>query len=100
MRVFANDGDCHAPLGLVDQVDDFAPAGEVGLRSIEPEMPADLAVEPLGVIGGGHRIDRVEVERRYHPALPEIAEEGDLVARRRGNRPLAAAQQYIRLDPE
>src|SRR5437763_16769563 len=100
MRVFADDGDRHPPLGLLNQVDDFTPAVEVGLRCIEPEMIADLTVEPLRMVGAGYGIDRLDIERRNHPTLPQVAEQRDFLACVRGDRPLAAAQEDVRLNPE
>src|SRR5271168_4385232 len=100
MRVFTDDGDCYPSLGLVNQIDDFAPAVEVGLRSVEPEMIAHLAVEPLRMVSAGHGIDRLDVERRYHPAFPQVAKQGDLLACVGRDRPLAAAQQDVGLNPE
>ena len=69
VRVLADDGDRDLALGPADAADDLVPAREIGLRRVEAEMGADLAVEPLGVIGAGHGIDRVDVERRDDPRL-------------------------------
>ena len=100
MHVFADDGDCYPPLRPVYQIDDFAPAVEVGLRSVQAEMLAHLAVEPFRVVGAGDGIDRLDIERRDHPALPQITEKGDLLSCLRRDLPLAAAQQDVRLNPE
>src|ERR1700738_3460535 len=50
MGVLADDGDRHPSFRFIDAVDDFAPAIEIGLRSIQPEMLANLPVEPLIVV--------------------------------------------------
>src|SRR5439155_6254257 len=89
-----------APLGLLDQVDDLVPPVEIGRRGVEAEMLTDLAIEAFGMVGAGHRIDRIDIQRWNDPALPQIAEQGDLLARGRGNRALAAAQQDVRLNAE
>ena len=91
MGVLADDGDRDLALGPADPVDDRVPASEVGLRRVEPEMGADFAIEPLGVIGAGHGIDRVDIERGNDPQLAQIAEQRDLLARTLRDRPVAAA---------
>jgi len=90
--VLADDRDRHLPFGLMDAVDDRPPAIEVGLRRIQAEMPAYLPVEPFQMVGDGNAIDRVDIERRDDPAVVQIAELRDLLARGRRNRALAAAQ--------
>src|SRR6266851_4740203 len=98
MGVLADDGDSHPPFGFIDAVDYFAPAIETGLRSIHAEVFANFPVEPLVVIGGGDGIDRVDIECGNDPALPQVAEQSDLLAGSRRDWPLAAAQQDIRLN--
>src|SRR5690242_14910400 len=100
MRVFADDGDCHAPLGLLDQVDNLVPSVELGRGGVEAEMLTDLPVEAFGMVGAGYGINRVYIERRNDPALPQITEQRNLFARGRGNRALAAAQQNVWLNAE
>src|ERR1700730_11749534 len=80
MGVLAEDGDRHPPFGFIDAADYFAPASEIGLRGIHAEVFANFPVEPLVVIGGGDRIDRVDIECGNDPTLPQIAEQSDLLA--------------------
>src|SRR6516164_2951508 len=84
----------------MDAVDDRLPAIEIWLGRIEAEMAAYLPVEALQMVGDGNAIDRVEIESGDHPAVAQIAEQRDLLAGSRRDRPLAAAQQDIRLDAE
>src|SRR6185437_15354163 len=77
MRVLADDGDVDLALRLADAADDLTPAGEIGGLGGVAEMIANLLVEPFGVIGLGHGIDRVDVERRNDPRLAQVAEQRD-----------------------
>ena len=100
MRVLADDRDLDLALGPADAVDDRVPAGKIGLARLKPEMGADFAVEAFGVIGAGHRVDRVDIDRRDDARLAQIAEQRDLLAGAVRDRPLAAAQQDVGLDAE
>src|SRR6516164_3653817 len=100
MRVLADNRNRHLPFGLTDAVDNRLPPLEVGLGSFEPKMAAYLPVETLQVIGYRHCIDRIAIKRRNDPAFAQIAEQRDLLAGGRRDRPLAAAQQDIGLDAE
>src|ERR1700748_3607643 len=100
MCVFTDYGDRHSAFGFVNPANDLIPSLEIGLRGVESEMPTYFAVEAFGMIGAGHSVNCVEVERRNHPAFPQIAEQRDLLASGGRNRTLAAAQQNVRLDTE
>src|SRR6185437_6954727 len=100
MRVLADDGDVDLALRLADAADDLTPAGEIGGLGGDAEMIANLLVETFGMIGLGHGIDRVDVERRNDPRLAQVAEQRDLLARARRDRPIAAAEQDVGLDAE
>src|SRR5713226_6057157 len=100
MGVLADDGDRDLALGAAYPIDDRIPAAEIGLGRVEPEMDADFAVEPFGMVGTGHGIDRVDVERRDDPRLAQIAEQRDLLTRALRDRAVAAAQEDIGLDAE
>src|SRR5579875_127482 len=100
MRVLAHDGDGDVALGLADARHDVLPARQVGLARVEAEMATDLAVEALRVVGHRHVVDGVDVERRNHALLVQVAEQCDLPARALGNLAVAAAEQDVGLDAE
>ena len=52
------------------------------------------------MIGDGHAIDRVQIQRRDHPLGRQIAEQADLAALFVRNRMRGAAQKNIRLDAD
>ena len=52
------------------------------------------------MVGVRDAVDRVDVERWDHARFPEIAEECDLLAGSLGDRPIAAAEQNVRLNAE
>src|SRR3984893_6716776 len=86
--VLADDGDVDFAFGPADAGDDLLPACEVGLDLENAEMIADRAVEALQVVGIGHVIDGVDVERGNDAAVPDIAEQRNLLALAFGNRPV------------
>src|SRR5260221_1861493 len=100
MRVLADDGDLDLALRPADAADDLVPARQVGLRRLQPEMGADLAVEALGMVGAGDGVDRIDIDCRNDPRLAQVAEQRDLLARPVRYRPLAAAQEKVGLDAE
>src|SRR6185437_4277046 len=100
MRVLADDGDVDLALGLPDARDDLAPALEFGRLRLDAEMRAYLAVEAFEVIGVGHVIDGVDVDRLDDAGVAHIAEEGDLAALAFRQQPVAAAEENVRLDAE
>src|SRR6185437_3571999 len=100
MRVLADDGDVDLALGLPDARDDLAPALEVGRLRLDAEMRAHLAVETFEVIGVGHVIDGVDVDRLNDAGFAHIAEQRDLAALAFRQRAVAATEQNVRLDAE
>src|SRR6185437_4918026 len=66
----------------------------------DAEMGADFAVESFKVIGVGHVIDGVDVDRLDDAGFAHVAEERDLAALAFRQRPIAPAQQDVRLDAE
>ncbi len=63
-------------------------------------MPADLVVEAFIVIGAGHGVDRVHVQRLDDGGRAHVAELRDLASALRRNLAVAAAEQDIRLDAD
>jgi hypothetical protein len=101
VRVLPDDGDRHLALGRLDAVHDALPAAHVGLAvDRQPEMPQHLAVQPLGVVVDRHLVDGLRVERGDHALRPDVAEQRDLAPLVLGDRPVAAAQQHLRLDAD
>ena len=100
-RIFADDGDLHLAVRLADAVGDVMPGGEIGLRGIRnAEMGEHFGVQPFGVIGGGHVVDRVHVARLDDAGGAHIAEQAELAALVHRDRPVGAAQQDIGLDAD
>ena len=99
--VLADDGDAHLALRRADRIDDVLPARQIRLAlSRQIEMPQHFAIHALAVVADRHRIDRIDVERRDHRLRPHIAEQRDLAAFVLRDRPVAAAQQHLRLDAD
>ncbi len=63
-------------------------------------MPQHLAVHPLDVIAQRHRIDRIDIQRGDHRLRAHVAEQRDLAPLAVRDRPVAAAQQHLRLDAD
>src|SRR5262245_1796065 len=84
----------------MDAVDDGLPTREVRFGSVQAEMTANLLIKPLQMVSDRDAIYCVDVESRNDPAVAQIAEQSDLLTRRRRDRPLAPTQQDIRLDAE
>src|SRR5260221_403612 len=100
MGVLADDGDVDLALGAADARDDFAPARQIRRRRRDAEMGAHLAVEAFEVIGVGHLVDGVDVDRGDDAGFAHVAEQRDLLALAFGQRRVAAAQQDVGLNAE
>ena len=99
--IFADHGDIHLAVGIGDGLGDLPPALEIRLGRVrDAEGGEHLAVEPFGVIGDRHLVDRGDVERLDHSFGPDIAEERDLAPLVARQRPLAAAEQHVGLDAD
>ncbi len=99
--IFADDGDRHFAFGIVDALDHGVPAAHVGLRRrLDAEGGEHLVVEPGGVIGARHVIDRADVARLDHRAFAHVAEQAELAALLARDFAVGAAQQDIRLDAD
>jgi hypothetical protein len=100
-RVLTHDGDGHLALGILHAADDVFPGREVGLRRVrDAEGGEHLGVEPLGVVGERHLVDRGHVARLNHRRLADIAEQGQLAPLLARDRPVAAAEQDVGLDAD
>ncbi len=73
-------------------------SGSGALR--DAERGQHLAVEALRVIGDGHVVDALHVERLDDGLGPNVAEERDLAPLVFRERPVGAAQQHIGLDAD
>ena len=71
-----------------------------GGARLDAETPQHLAVEPFLVIGHRARRRCVDVERLDDRAFAHVAEQRDLAALARRDRPVAAAQQNVGLDAD
>ena len=99
--VFADDRDRHLAFGIVIGLRDRLPAAHVRLRRrLDAEGGEHLAVEPGGVIGGGHVVDRGDVARLDHRAFAHVAEQAELAPLLARDFAVAAAQQDMRLDAD
>ena len=98
--VLADDGDRHRAFRVADALVDQAPGREIGRRRrLDPDAE-NLGVEPGRVIGLGHRIDVVDVERLDHRALAHVAEQAELAPLLLRDRAVGAAQQDVGLDAD
>ena len=78
--IFADDGDGDVAFRIADALVDESPGREIGLgRRFDAEGGEHFAVETAGVIGLGHRIDVVDVERLDHGAFAHVAEQRELL---------------------
>ena len=99
--VLADDGDGDLALGLLQGMDDALPAAHVGLAiGREAEMPQHFLVQALGMVLQRHGVDRAGVERRDHAFRAHVAEQRDLAPLVLRDRPVAAAEQDLRLDAQ
>ena len=80
---------------------DLGPLREVGLLHIlEAEDIQHFLVETLAVVGAGHVIDRLDVERLYHGGGAHVAEQRDLAALVQRDFTVGTAEQYVGLDAD
>ena len=99
--VLADDGDGDLALRLGHRMDDAFPAAHVGLAiGREAEMPQHFLVHALGMVLQRHAVDRTGIKRRDDAFRADIAEQRDLAALVLRDRPVAAAEQDLRLDAE
>ena len=97
--VFAHHRNGHLALRGGDALDNILPARDIRLTiNAEVEVPQHLPVQPLIVIGQRHLINAARIKRRYHTFGPHIAEQCNLAALILRNRPVATAEQDLRLD--
>ena len=99
--ILADHGDGDLAFRVVDGLHHPFPAAHVRLAvEGQVEVPQHFAVQPLGVVVQGHFVDRAAVQRRNYAFRPHVAEQRDLLALILGYRPVAAAQQNLRLDAD
>ena len=99
--VLADNGDGHVAFRIADALVDEMPGREIGLgRVLDAEGGKHFAVQAAGVIGLGHRIDIVDVERLDHGAFAHVAEQRELLPLALRNRPVAAAKKNIGLNAD
>ena len=99
--VLADDRDVDLAGRQPDRIDHPVPAIEVGGRfAREFEIAEHLRIEPLPAVDRRHLVHRVSVDGRHHAVGVHVAEQRELGPLRFGNRPVAAAQQQVRLDPD
>jgi hypothetical protein len=63
-------------------------------------MPQHFPVHALGVVGERHAVDALRIQRRDDAFGAHVAEQGDLAPLVLRDRPVAAAEQDLRLDAE
>ena len=99
--IFADHADRHLALGLLDPLDDLAPARQIERRGrIQPECIQHRTVQPLDMILQRHAVDRPGIQRGDHRFLAHVAEQRDLGTVAFGQRPFAPAHQHVGLDAE
>src|SRR5215468_5296427 len=77
--IFADDRDRHVAFRIADALVDQSPSRKIRFTlGLDAERGEHLAVEPGLVIGLGHRVDAVGVERLDDGALAYIAEQAEL----------------------
>ena len=100
VHVFAAHRDLDRLRHRVDLLDHLLPLDEVGGRTDEIELLADNVVEPFLAELERHLVDRGHVARLDHLANIDVAEERDLPADVVVQRPLGAAYENVRLNPD
>ncbi|KAF1061152.1 MAG: hypothetical protein GAK39_05880 [Variovorax sp.] len=98
--VLADHGDRHFLLRMLDLVDQFVPARELGRRRVDAQLVADQAVEALLVQHARHLVDGVHVPHRDHAPFGHVREQRDLGALVVRDRAVGAAQQGVGLDAD
>ncbi len=81
LGVFADDGDAHLALGIVDAVDHVLPYGKIGFRrGRNAERVEHRLVHAGRVIGQRRLVNRAQIRSLDHRIQPHVAEEREFVA--------------------
>ena len=90
-----------SPSGLWRRSETSSQRRQVGLGRIgDAEGGEHFAVEAFLVIGERHVVDRGDVEALDHGAFAHVAEQRELLALARRDRPVAADQQHVGRDAD
>ena len=100
LRVFPDERDLDASVGVLLFFDHGAPLAQVGLGRIEAELAADFFVEPFAREHERHFVKRARGGVLNDALGFHVAEKGDLAADLFGDRHVAAANEDVRLDAE
>jgi hypothetical protein len=85
---------------MVDPLQQIVPGLPADIPEGHPESAYHVGVETLGEQHPGDVVDRRGVGAGDHSLLIDITHVGDLALNRFGDRPVSAADQGIRLDPD
>ena len=100
LDVLADQRDPDGAVGGVGAPAELLPVGEIGWRSLDPEVVEDQVVHPLGPERERHLVGVVDVAGGDHGLLGKRAEQGDLAADVAVEAGLGAAQDRVRLDAD
>ncbi len=98
--VFADHGDAHRALRVLQRVHQLVPALQPRRRGVEAQLVADQAVEPLLVQQARHLVDAGHVGQRDHAPQRHVGKEADFFALVVGDGAVGAAQQGVGLDAD
>src|SRR5437870_8988226 len=101
LHVFPDEPDAHFVFRMPQLAHDLFPLAEgAELLVRKMELVEEDLVQPLARKGELHLVDVLDIERVDHRLLFHIAEERDLFLHLLRNRPLAAAEENVRLNAD
>ena len=98
--VFADHGDIHLALHLVQAIDHCLPFAQISRRYVQAQMIDDDLIQILGMQHQRDPVDAVGVDRRDHGAFRDIGEQGNLAPFAIRYRAVGPAHQHVRLDAD
>ena len=101
LHIFADDGDIHLAIGVMNAVGNVLPDAKVRLgRGGDVESVQHRLIQPLFMIGQRRLVDRVQVIGGDHGIGAHIAKQADLGAFLVGNRMFRTTNQHVGRDPD
>src|SRR5262245_9779474 len=100
LDVFADDSDGHRFARAAHPIDERVPLPQVGIAERQSEYVDDQLVEALVVEDQRDLVDPFDVGRVDDGLLRDVAEERNLGLHLGGQLAVAAAEQYVRLNPD
>ena len=99
--IFADHGDRHLALGVVDSIGDFLPAFHAWLRrGIDAKGGQDFRIQTLFVIGHRHIVDVCHIQSLDNGRFPHITKQRELSALFLGNGSVSAHEQNVGRDTD